>query len=51
VVTRTSTGVQSTPVSNPSVTSATQSATPHSRTHHPVLTSASGAGSGGRSDD
>jgi hypothetical protein len=43
--------VQSTPVSNPNVTSATQSATPHSRTHHTVLTSASGAGPGGRTDD
>ncbi len=48
VVTRTSTGAQSTPVSNPAVAAGTQATTSHSKTHHPVLTSASGAaGHGG----
>jgi len=55
VVTRTSTGAQSTPVSNPTVAAPSQATaqatTTHSRTHHTVVTSASGSGPGGRSDD
>ena len=56
VVTRTSTGVQSTPVSNPTVAAGTQAtASPtasRSKTHHSVVTSASGsAGHGGNHSD
>ncbi len=55
VVTRTSTGAQSTPVSNPTLAAPSQptaqATTTHSRTHHTVVTSASGSGPGGRSDD
>lgn len=51
VVTRTSTGAQSTPVSNPTVATGTQAMTTHTGGHHTVLTSASGSGPGGQHDD
>jgi hypothetical protein len=51
VVTRTSTGAVSTPVAGATVPGTAQVTTKHSQAHHTVLTSASGSGTGGHSDD